>query len=297
MPNALVDFSNALAAMLEAVSPSVVRIEARRRLPASGIVWSAAGHIVTANHVVEYDENIQIGLADGQTVAASPVGRDPATDLAVLHVDRQGLTPVTWAETDELRVGHLVMAVARPGKSIQTTSGVVSALGGPWRTGAGGQIDRYIQTDTVMYPGFSGGPLVAANGRAAGLNTSGIVRGVGLALPPDTIRRAVETILEHGRIPRGYLGVGVQPVRIASGLQTEAGGQTGLMIMSVEAGGPAESAGVLQGDILVAVEGNAVRDVDDLHALLTSEMAGAHATLRLIRSNQFLDLPVTVGSR
>ncbi len=297
MPNALVDFSNALAAMLEAVSPSVVRIEARRRLPASGIVWSAAGHIVTANHVVEYDENIQIGLADGQTVAASPVGRDPATDLAVLHVDRQGLTPVTWAETDELRVGHLVMAVARPGKSIQTTSGVVSALGGPWRTGAGGQIDRYIQTDTVMYPGFSGGPLVAANGRAAGLNTSGIVRGVGLALPPDTIRRAVETILEHGRIPRGYLGVGVQPVRIASGLQTEAGGQTGLMIMSVEAGGPAESAGVLQGDILVAVEGNAVSDVDDLHALLTSEMAGAHATLRLIRSNQFLDLPVTVGSR
>lgn len=297
MPNALVDFSNALAAMLEAVSPSVVRVEARRRMPASGIVWSASGHIVTANHIVQIDENIQVGLSDGQTVAASLVGRDPATDLAVLHVERQDLAPVTWAETDDLRVGHLVMAVARPGRSLQTTSGVVSALGGPWRTGAGGQIDRYIQTDTAMYPGFSGGPLVTADGRAAGLNTSAIVRGVGLALPPDTIRRAVETILEHGRIPRGYLGVGVQPVRIAPSLQDEAGGETGLMIMSVEAGGPAEAAGVLQGDILVSVDGNAVRDVDDLHSLLTSEMAGAQATLRLIRSSQFLDLPVTVGSR
>lgn len=297
MPNSLIEFSNALAALVEGVSPSVVRVEARRRMPASGIIWSAAGHIVTANHVVEHDENIQVGLPAGETLPASLVGRDPATDLAVLRVERQGLTAAHWLEASELRVGQWVMAVARPGRSLQTTSGVVSALGGAWRTGAGGQIDTYIQTDTAMYPGFSGGPLVAPDGRVAGLNTSAIVGGVGLALPAATVRRVVEAILEHGRIPRGYLGVGVQPVRLAPSIQAEAGAETGLMVLSVEPDGPAEKAGVLQGDILVAVDGRQVREVDDLHALLTSELTGAPATLRLVRSNQFLDLPVTIGQR
>ena len=222
MSNPLMDFSTELAHMLEEVGPSVVRVEARRRMPASGIVWSAAGHIVTANHVVEHDENIQVGVTGGQALPATLVGRDPATDLAVLRVDGQAQTPATWTEATDLRVGHLAMAVGRPGSSIQTTSGVISALGGPWRTGAGSLIDQYIQTDTVMYPGFSGGPLVTADGRIAGLNTSAIVRGVGLALPAATVRRVVEAILEHGRIPRGYLGIGVPPGRLGPGRQPAA---------------------------------------------------------------------------
>lgn len=297
MSGILIEFSNALAALVDGIGPSVVRVEARRRMAASGIVWSAEGHIVTANHVVEHDENIQIGLPTGETLPASLVGRDPARDLAVLRVERQGLPAAAWLEAPELRVGQWVMAVARPGRSLQTTSGVVSALGGAWRTGAGGQVDSYIQTDTAMYPGFSGGPLVSPDGRVAGLNTSAVVGDVGLALPAATVRNVVETILEHGGIPRGYLGVGVQPVRLAPAIQTEAGAETGLMILSVEQGGPAEQAGVLQGDILIAVAGKQVREVDDLHALLTSELADAHATLRLVRSNQFLDLPVVVGRR
>lgn len=297
MSNYLIEFSNALAALVEGVGPSVVRVEARRRMPASGIIWSAEGHIVTANHVVERDENIQIGLSTGETLPASLVGRDPATDLAVLRVERQDLPAAAWLEASELRVGQWVMAVARPGRSTQTTSGVVSALGAAWRTGAGGQVDSYIQTDVAMYPGFSGGPLVAADGRIAGLNTSAIIGGVGLALPAATVRTVAEAIREHGRIPRGYLGVGVQPVRLAPAIQTEAGAETGLMILSVEQEGPAEKAGVLQGDILIAVDGKPVREVDDLHGLLTSDLAGVHARLRLVRSNQFLDLPVVVGRR
>jgi len=297
MSNYLIEFSNALAALVEGVGPSVVRVEARRRMPASGIIWSTEGHIVTANHVVERDENIQIGLSTGETLPASLVGRDPATDLAVLRVERQDLPAAAWLEASELRVGQWVMAVARPGRSTQTTSGVVSALGAAWRTGAGGQVDSYIQTDVAMYPGFSGGPLVAADGRIAGLNTSAIIGGVGLALPAATVRTVAEAIREHGRIPRGYLGVGVQPVRLAPAIQTEAGAETGLMILSVEQEGPAEKAGVLQGDILIAIDGKPVREVDDLHGLLTSDLAGVHATLRLVRSNQFLDLPVVVGRR
>lgn len=297
MSNYLIEFSNALAALVEGVGPSVVRVEARRRMPASGIIWSAEGHIVTANHVVERDENIQIGLSTGETLPASLVGRDPATDLAVLRVERQDLPAAAWLEASELRVGQWVMAVARPGRSTQTTSGVMSALGAAWRTGAGGQVDSYIQTDVAMYPGFSGGPLVAADGRIAGLNTSAIIGGVGLALPAATVRTVAEAIREHGRIPRGYLGVGVQPVRLAPAIQTEAGAETGLMILSVEQEGPAEKAGVLQGDILIAVDGKPVREVDDLHGLLTSDLAGVHATLRLVRSNQFLALPVVVGRR
>lgn len=297
MSNYLIEFSNALAALVEGVGPSVVRVEARRRMPASGIIWSAEGHIVTANHVVERDENIQIGLSTGETLPASLVGRDPATDLAVLRVERQDLPAAAWLEASELRVGQWVMAVARPGRSTQTTSGVVSAPGAAWRTGAGGQVDSYIQTDVAMYPGFSGGPLVAADGRIAGLNTSAIIGGVGLALPAATVRTVAEAIREHGRIPRGYLGVGVQPVRLAPAIQTEAGAETGLMILSVEQEGPAEKAGVLQGDILIAVDGKPVREVDDLHGLLTSDLAGVHATLRLVRSNQFLALPVVVGRR
>ncbi len=297
MSNLLMDISNAWADVLQGVAPAVVRVEARSRMTASGIVWSAAGHIVTANHVVETDDNIQVGLADGQTTSATLVGRDPTTDLAILRVDGQELSPAAWTAIDDLRVGHLVMAVGRPGQSIQTTSGVISALGGAWRTGAGGQVDHYIQTDTAMYPGFSGGPLVTADGRVAGLNTSAVVRGVGLALPAATVRRVVEAIVEHGGIPRGYLGIGVQPVRLAASLQAEAGSETGLMIMSVEAGGPAETAGVLQGDILVAIDGHNVSDVDDLHTLLTSELAGANAVLRLARANKLVDLPVVVGQR
>src|SRR5512147_2821383 len=213
MSDALQSLSQALADAAEVAGKSIVRVEGRRRTPASGIVWSADGAIVTAHHVVERDE-VKIGLPDGETATAKLIGRDPTTDLAMLKADVKGLTAAKWAETSSLKVGHLVLALGRPGRTVQATLGVISALGETWRTPAGGEIDRYLQTDVVMYPGFSGGPLVGAGGEFLGLNTSGLLRGISVAIPAATIKRIGEQLLAHGKVRRGYLGVGAQPVRL-----------------------------------------------------------------------------------
>ncbi len=163
--------SEALAGAVEAAGASVVRVEGRRRMPASGIVWSADGLIITAQHVVTVDEGVAIGLPDGGMAAATVVGRDPLTDIAVLRAEAGGLAVPAWAGPETLRVGHLVLALARPGRTVQAALGVVSALGEGWRTPPGGSIERFLQTDVVMYPGFSGGPLVDAHGRVAGMNS------------------------------------------------------------------------------------------------------------------------------
>src|SRR5262245_3564022 len=174
MTTVLQQVSDDLAATVAAVSPGLVRVEARRRLPASGLVWSPDGVIVTAHHVIEQDEVVRVGLQGGETVTATLIGRDATTDLAVLRVATMNLTPPAWAEPDlaSLHVGHLVLAMGRPGQSAQATLGIVSALGENWRTPTGGLIDRYVQTDVVMFPGFSGGPLVNGAGQGVGLHES-----------------------------------------------------------------------------------------------------------------------------
>jgi S1-C subfamily serine protease len=286
-----------MAGLAERTGPQVVRVEGRGRLPASGVIWAADGVIVTANHVVERDDNLRIGLADGSSVAAALLGRDPATDLAVLKAEQGDLAPATWVAAGELRVGNLILALGRPGQSVQATLGVVSALGGAWRAGSGGEFDSYLQTDVVMYPGFSGGPLVTADGRIAGINSSALARGVSVTVPAATVQRVVATILAHGRMPRGYLGVGLQPVRLDETLQSQLGQQTGLMLLSVEAGGPAAQGGLLQGDVLVSVDGAAVRQLDDLQALLTGDRVGRAVAIRLVRAGQVHEQQVVVGQK
>ena len=170
--------------------------------------------VVTAHHVVERDENIKVGLPDGSTVSATLVGRDPSTDLAVLRVQGVELAQAKQAEQEKLRVGHLVLALGRPGKSLRATLGIVSALGQEWVTPEGGRLDRYLQTDVVMYPGFSGGPLVDVDGKVLGLNTSALARGRSITVPVLSIGRVVESLLAHGRVRRGYIGVGAQYVRL-----------------------------------------------------------------------------------
>jgi S1-C subfamily serine protease len=221
--------SDSMAEVVASVSPSVVRVEARRRLPCTGIAWSA-DIVVTSNHGVEQEENIYIGLHDGARAAAQLVGRDPANDLAVLRVPGGAMMPAQWGSDAALKVGHLVLALGRPTESIQATLGVVSALvAGARKTEDApkkrnrrrmGQIlmDGYIQTDVVMYPGFSGGPLLSGDGLFHGLNTSGFNAGVSISVPVTTIRQTVATLLAHGKMKQGYLGVGVQSVRLpASG--------------------------------------------------------------------------------
>jgi S1-C subfamily serine protease len=247
--------------------------------------------------VVESDENISVGLADGRSVAAKLVGRDPTTDLAVLRAEATGLKPPAWAEADSLRVGHLVLALGRPGKTVMATLGVVSALGESWRTPAGGLLERYLQTDVVMYPGFSGGPLVDAGGKVLGLNTSALLRGISLTVPASSLRKAVETLLTHGRVRRGYLGVGSQPVRLPSALAGQLDQETGLLLVSVEPDSPAEQGGLLLGDVIVALEGQPIRHLDDLLASLSGDRVGASVLVRIVRGGKVQELKVVVGER
>jgi S1-C subfamily serine protease len=297
MTEVLRSLSDALAATTETAGAGAVRVEARRRLPASGILWSTDGLIVTAHHVVEYDENIGIGLASGETVPATLVGRDPTTDLVLLRAEASALKPATWAEPAGLRVGHLVLGLGRPGRTVQATLGIVSALGEGWRTPAGGQVEPYLQTDLVMYPGFSGGPLVDVAGNVLGLNTSALLRGISLTVPTPTVRQVVETLLVHGRVRRGYLGVGAQPVRLPEALAGQLGQETGLLLVSVEPGGPADAAGLLLGDTIVALDSQPVRHMDELLVLLGGDRVAASLPIRIVRGGQVQELSVTIGER
>jgi S1-C subfamily serine protease len=289
--------SNDLADAVSAAGRSVVRVEARRRQSATGVVWSADGLIITAHHVVERDDNIRVGLPDGTTVNAALVGRDPTTDIAILRAEASGLTPATWAALESVRVGHLVLAVGRPDANLQATLGVISALDAAWRTGAGGTIDAFIQTDVVMYPGFSGGPLVSAGGQMIGLNSSALMRDTPITLPAATLRRVAAALLAHGRVKRGFLGVSAQPVRLPESIASQVGQETGLMLMSVEPGSPADSGGLMMGDTLLALDGERVRQMDDLLALLSGDRVGKTVPILALRGGQQQTLNVTIGER
>jgi S1-C subfamily serine protease len=330
MSDALQSLSDALAAAVEKASPGIVRVEGRRRLPGTGIVWSSDGVIVTAHHIIERNENINVSLPGDVIAPTRLIGRDPNTDLAVLKVEAS-TTPPVWADgTDgnELKVGHLVLAVGRPTAQVQATLGVVSKLSEPEsehkrkrahvegrgpRHGRGGREGRrwmwyaenemfgnvgpVIQTDVVMYPGFSGGPLLDASGAVRGMNTSALSRGSSITIPAATVRRVVEALLSHGKVRRGYLGIGAQPVRLPAALAQQLDQEIGLMLVSVEPGSPAEKSGLLLGDILVGLNDYTVETIDELLMLLSGERVGTEAVVRIVRGGQLMDVAVTVGER
>ena len=290
-------FSDQLAATVERAGESVVRVDARRRYPSSGVVWSADGLILMADHALERDEDIGVGLPDGRTVEATIAGRDPGSDLAILRVDAQGLTPIARGEA--ARVGHLALVVARPGRSIATSIGVVSATGGPARTWRGGRLEGVIWTDAALYPGFSGAPLVDTGGRMLGVIASQYGQGAGLAIPVAAAERVVASLQRHGRIRRGFLGVQSQVVALPEGLRTRAGltQESGLLVVGVEPGGPSERGGVLIGDVLVAIGGKSVASTEDLLASLGPERVGQATPVRVIRGGEPHEVTVTIGER
>ncbi len=287
--------SDGLAAAVERAGASTVQVDARRRFPASGVVW-ADGLVVTADHVIENEEAITVGLPDGTTVAATLVGRDPGTDLALLAVE--GATAAAELAPDgSAKVGHLVLAVGRPARDgVQASLGTVAAVGGPWRTRRGGRIEGYLRTDTTFFPGFSGGPLVDADGRVIGVNIS-LPRG-GITITARSVTGVVEALRAHGRMLRAYLGIASQQVRMPEALAAAFGDQaTGLLIVNVEPSTPAAAAGLLVGDILATIEGAPVRDAEELRDALGPERVGATVRVALVRGGAQHEVAVTLGER
>ena len=296
MSDSASDLSNRLAGLVEAAAPAVVRVEGRRRSPSTGVVFGP-DTVVTAHHCLEWDEGIRVGLAGGSVVAATLVGRDPTTDLALLRVPGSGLQPPAWSGADEARPGHLVLGLSRPGRGARATLGVVSEIGEGWRTGSGGRIDRYLETDLALHPGFSGGLAVDASGRALGVNTAGLVRGAPIVIPASTVRRVADALAAHGHVRRGFLGVGTMPIHLGAEVEKAVGQPTALLVTSVQPETAAARAGVLLGDALVAFDGQALRRPADLLARLDEEAIGKSVTLRVLRAGAIQDLVAQVGTR
>ena len=292
---ALATFSESLAGIVEAVARSVVRIDARHAVPATGIVWSSDGVIITAEHVIEPDDGIIVALAGGEAVPASLVGRDPGTDLAVLRSPVTGLTPPAWADLESARVGHVVLALGLPGRTVRARLGIISALGERWRTYSGGEIDYYLEPDLGRAIGFSGGPLVNTRGEVLGLNTTGLRRRGFVTVPVPTLRRVADALLTHGYVRRGYLGVGAHPVRLPAGTREQTGQDTGLIIVAVEPASPAEQAGLSLGDTIMSIGGQPVRTIYDLRAVLDSQSIGATVQVRLLRGGKIHEISMVIG--
>jgi S1-C subfamily serine protease len=295
----LATVSNQLADAVQAAGAWTVRVQARRGPPASGIAL-AADLVLTADHVVDpaREDSIKIGLPDGSEVGASVVGRDPATDVAILRIASGSLTPAK-AAAGEPRTGALALVVGRPGAEPNASLGLITGLAGPARTRRGGMLERFIQVDAVLYPGFSGGPLVDADGAVLGMITSGLgFGGPAVAIPWALASQLAETIGKHGKVPRGYLGVGSQPVTLSPQAKELTGGQErGLLVVQVAEGGPAAAAGFLQGDILVKLDGSAVTNADDLQGLLGPNRVGSSVNASVVRGGELRDLSLTVGTR
>ena len=291
--DALLSLSNDLAAAVERAAPAVVAVHARR-LPSTGIHWRP-GIVVTAEHTVRTAEDITVTMADGRSLPAVLAGRDPGTDLAVLRVADAGSVVATLGDDAALKVGHMVLAL---GYGPRASWGVISALGPRWRSWRGGDIDRLVRLDLVLYPGFSGGPLVDAAGRVVGLNTSGLARETRLALPVTMVTRVADELLQKGHVSRGYLGLGMQPVRLPEPLRAQLGlGDGALIVVMVEPSGPAARAGVLLGDVLVALDGEPVGDLDDVQARLGSDRVGAEIPAVVLRGGVRTELRITVGEQ
>jgi S1-C subfamily serine protease len=294
----LMELSDALADAAELAGKSTVLVNARRRMPASGIVF-AADFVITAEHVIEKNENITVVLADGTEISARVAGRDVGTDLAVLKLERPAQTAAEMTKSPA-RLGQIALALARPSRDgIEASLGTVSAIGGPVQTGRGGMLERYYRTDSISYPGFSGGPLVAADGTILGLNTSGLSNGAALTIPAEIAWPTAEILIRDGQIKRGYLGIRSQTVDLAGASQAALKREqaTGLLVMSVEKNSPAAKAGLIVGDILVALAGSPILHHDELFARLNGDIVGKTTPVEILRGGQPQTMNVAIGAR
>lgn len=296
MPNFLVEFSSELADAVERAGKSVITVLEGGREGVSGTVWRE-GVAVTAEHTIRGLDEVTVLLPSGTKAKARVAGRDHGTDVAILEVP--GVPAASLADESQSRVGDIILAVGRrEAEGIAATYGMISAISGPWRTWQGARVDRWLRLDLNPFTGFSGGPIVNARGEAIGMATSGPRRSA-VTIPASTVNRVVDQLVQRGRIARGYLGVGMQPVAFPEGTRQSLGlgAERGLLVVAVAAESPAEKAGMLLGDIIVAAEGSSIQNIQSLQPFLDSENVGKTIVLDVVHGGQIVKLSVTVGEK
>ena len=283
--NGLQSLSNDLALAVERAGRAVFAVNGRARLGSTGVHWRP-GLVVTADHTVHVDEEVTITGPDGRALTARVAGRDPTIDVAVLKVDAPAVAVAEVADSDAVRVGHIVLAL---GAGPRASWGVVSSVGDK----------QMLHLDLTLYPGFSGGPLVDAQGRVVGINTSGASRHWRLAIPAAAVSRVVDELQRRGRIPRAYLGVSTQPVRLPEPVRQRLNldQQTAVIVVEVQAESPAAAAGLTIGDVIVSLGATRIADPTDLKSALRPDRVGERITALVLRGGEPKDLQVTVGER
>ena len=288
-------FSNQLADAVSAASPAVVQVQGRRR-PASGLVY-ADNVVLTTVRALGREDGLHVRRNDGQTLDAELAGWDPTTSLAVLRVaglDTKPLTPSAAAP----RVGHLALAVARSWSNVITASaGIVSVIGGPLPTGRRRAIDQVIRTTAPMHDGFSGGAFLDTSGGLIGVATASAIRGLGIVIPAAIAWKTAATVLEHGSLKRGYLGLAGQPVALPESQRGAVGRENALLVVGVTAGSPAAAGGLLVGDVLLEFDGHHVEAPEELLDLLLGDRVGKSVALKVLRGGTVVELTVAVGER
>jgi S1-C subfamily serine protease len=289
------ELSNQLADAVDAVATSVVQVQGRRR-PASGLVY-ADGLVLTTMRAIGGDDGLRVRKHDGTVLEAELAGWDPTTSLAVLRVANLGLTPVGLSSATP-RVGNIAIAIARSwSNSVTASAGIISVIGGPLRTGRRHAIDQVIRTTAPMHDGFSGGAFVDAGGGLIGINTATSIRGTTVVIPAGIAWAAAQRVLEHGQTPRGYLGVLGQAVTLSVAQAATCGRETAVLVIGVAPASAAAHAGLLVGDIVLAFDETSTASPEDLHDVLAAQPVGRQASLKVLRGNAAVDVPVTIGER
>src|SRR6267143_409547 len=291
----LESISDAIVDVTEKVSKSVVRVGAGRWRGGTGTIWSKDGHIVTSNHGIGDMREVEVGFSDGTKHTAKVVGRDPFSDIALLKIDSNNLTPVDVGNSDNLKVGQFVLAVSNPfGRQPSATSGIVTNPAYNVRGWWGASMDKVVVSDARLNPGYSGGPLVDARGRVIGINAA-YANNRGISVPVNTVKSVIDKLMQDGKIKHAYLGIVADSIRLPENIanQPEINQPGGLIIYNVEQDSAAKKAGLAMGDVVVKLDGKQVEDIMDLHEMLDDKAIGKRVKLSVLRGEKLIELTAT----
>ncbi|HEX4664632.1 MAG TPA: S1C family serine protease [Terriglobales bacterium] len=292
--------SNQLAGVAQQLDKSIVCVDGGHRIGSSGILWRP-GIVVTASHMLRRTDHIEAIFGDQSRAGATLLGRDPGTDVAVLRLENASLgTPAQLSEAPKLRLGQLVLALGRSRLGdLAATSGIIARLGAPFQTWRGGKIDRLLRPDVTLYPGQSGSALVDSGAKVLGMNTSALARAAAITVPTATVQRVVNEILQHGSVFRPYLGLAMQPVALPKELagKLKIARESALMVMQVESDSPSAAAGIMLGDIILGINGQAAAGIEDIQHALRNAKREDSVDLEYARGGQLASAKVKLADR